>query len=142
MCKMAVSIVGIYKCIYTYTVYNFLYVLFDKQFIIWHLTFICSLKIIFFYFKHSVFRSTFAPYYLGFAVYISNTADKDDGILCYKDPGFTKYTLPDHLTIKCEHSGKYVIYYNERRPGVYYGPDYRHKAFGDLCEVEVYGIAY
>ncbi|XP_052693521.1 uncharacterized protein LOC128171775 [Crassostrea angulata] len=87
----------------------------------------------------ALFRSTFAPYYLGFAVYISNTADKDDGILCYKDPGFTKYTLPDHLTIKCEHSGKYVIYYNERRPGVYYGPDYRHKAFGDLCEVEVYG---
>lgn len=67
---------------------------------------------------------------------------KDDGILCYKDTGFSKYTLPDHVSIKCLYSGQYVIYYNERRLGVYCGPDYSHKAYADLCELEVYEILF
>lgn len=81
-------------------------------------------------------------YYFGFVVYILNMVDKDDGILCYKDFGFIKYILLDYLIIKCEYSGKYVIYYNECWFGVYYGFDYCYKVFGDLCEVEVYGIVY
>lgn len=88
------------------------------------------------------FRSIFAKYYLGFAVYVSNTTNRNDGVLCYKEHVLSKRTLPDRVTMRCLQTAQYVIYYNEHRSGVVYNSDYSHGVFEDLCEVEVYGISF
>uniref|UniRef100_K1PMY3 Scavenger receptor class F member 2 n=1 Tax=Magallana gigas TaxID=29159 RepID=K1PMY3_MAGGI len=78
-------------------------------------------------------------YFLGFSVYVSNTTDRLQGTLCYKDDDFTLYTIPAVFTTTCPVHGQYVIYYNERRPGVTYPDYYTSDVASDLCEVEVYG---
>ncbi|XP_052692257.1 multiple epidermal growth factor-like domains protein 11 isoform X2 [Crassostrea angulata] len=77
--------------------------------------------------------------FLGFSIYISNTTKLSDGKLCYKDTYFTRRTIPAVFNTTCFVHGQYVIYYNERLPGVTYPSDYSEYAFSDLCEVEVYG---
>lgn len=76
--------------------------------------------------------------FLGFSVYISNTTDKEEGVLCFKDNFFTNETIPAVLTLNCTHHGRYVTYYNNRtsnsKPA-----DYSEHAYNDLCEFEVYG---
>nr|XP_034318885.1 multiple epidermal growth factor-like domains protein 10 isoform X1 [Crassostrea gigas] len=76
---------------------------------------------------------------LGFSVYVSNTTDRLQGTLCYKDDNFTRGTIPTVFTTTCPVHGQYVIYYNERLPGVTYPYDYSKYVFTGLCEVEVYG---
>lgn len=76
--------------------------------------------------------------FLGFSVYISNTTVKEDGVLCFKDDYFTKYTIPAVLTLNCTHHGRYVIYYNNRTSNRI-PPDYSPYAYNELCEFEVYG---
>ncbi|XP_052696012.1 uncharacterized protein LOC128174514 [Crassostrea angulata] len=76
---------------------------------------------------------------LGFSLYVSNTTDKSDGKLCYKDKNFTKSTIPAVFNTICFVHGQYVIYYNERLPGVTYPSGYSDYAYNELCEVEVYG---
>ncbi|XP_078327321.1 uncharacterized protein LOC111115469 [Crassostrea virginica] len=85
---------------------------------------------------YSLFPGTF----LGFALYISNTTDKSQGTLCFKDSNYTTSTIPPVVNITCPIHGQYVIYYNERLAGVTYPPDYYYPyAYNLLCEVEVYG---
>ncbi|XP_078330346.1 uncharacterized protein LOC111112509 [Crassostrea virginica] len=76
-------------------------------------------------------------YYLGFSVYISNTTDKEDGVLCFRDTHYAKATIPHPVNITCPYHGIYVIYYNNRTHPPY--PDY-YTSYTDivLCEVEVY----
>nr|XP_034315440.1 uncharacterized protein LOC105331596 isoform X4 [Crassostrea gigas] len=76
--------------------------------------------------------------FLGFSVFVSNTTDRSQGTLCFKDNNFTTSSLPAVFTINCSVHGQYVIYYNERLPGTAYPDDYSMYAFNDVCEVEVY----
>ncbi|XP_052691459.1 uncharacterized protein LOC128169342 [Crassostrea angulata] len=76
---------------------------------------------------------------LGFYLYISNTTDITTAVRCYHANYYTIYDLPDVMHILCALSGRYIIYYNERKEGYVYPANYSQYAFADLCEVEVYG---
>ena len=81
----------------------------------------------------------FTPRFLGFSVYISNTTDKSEGTLCFKDEDYNVSTIPSVLNITCSMHGQYVIYYNERQTGISFINDNYRYAFNELCEFEVYG---
>ena len=75
--------------------------------------------------------------FAGFSLYVSNTTNKDAGVLCYKDGP----ELPplDFFT-NCLLQGRYVIFYNERLNGKTYPPGYQTtNVFTELCEVIVTG---
>lgn len=85
------------------------------------------------------FDQRIAGFYLGFSVYVSNTTNILEGMLCFKDNVFTMHTIPAIFTTTCFVHGEYVIFYNERLLGVVYPAVYETSVFSDLCEVEVYG---
>uniref|UniRef100_K1R0G2 Uncharacterized protein n=1 Tax=Magallana gigas TaxID=29159 RepID=K1R0G2_MAGGI len=78
----------------------------------------------------------FTKFVLGFSVYVSNTTDRLQGTLCFKDDKFTLDTIPAVFTTICPVNGQYVIYYNERLPGATYPDVYSASVFIALCEVE------
>lgn len=89
--------------------------------------------------SHAGASSLFTSSFLGLSVYVSNTTDKLQGTLCFKDSFYTVDTIPANLTITCPIHGQYVIYYNERLTGVTYPDTYTPSAENNVCEVEVYG---
>ena len=54
-------------------------------------------------------------------MYISNTTDKEDGVLCFRDTNFTRATIPNPVNITCLSHGRNVIYYNNRTHPPYPG---------------------
>ena len=76
--------------------------------------------------------------FLGFSVYLSNTTNYEDGVLCVEDSQYTRSSIPNPVYISCPYNGRYVIYYNNRTQSSI--PDgYSEYAFNELCELEVYG---
>lgn len=76
--------------------------------------------------------------FLGFSLYVSNTTDMSQGILCFKDREFSTRTIPAVFTTNCSMPGQYVIYYNERLMNGSYPKEYSPFVQSNLCEVEVY----
>uniref|UniRef100_K1R5F9 Fucolectin tachylectin-4 pentraxin-1 domain-containing protein n=1 Tax=Magallana gigas TaxID=29159 RepID=K1R5F9_MAGGI len=117
-----------------------------KQTVTWwvNLTSVHSIHHITIYFRtdnlDSYYRKYIAEDLLGFSVYVSNTTDRSQGTLCFKDDNFTINTIPSVFTPNCFVHGQYVIYYNERLPGVVYPDDYYRSVAIHLCEVEVFAI--
>lgn len=76
--------------------------------------------------------------FAGFSLYVSNTTDRHDGYLCYKDGPVLP--LLDFNT-NCITNGRYVIFYNERQPRTTYPSNYvKESVFMELCEVTVTGM--
>lgn len=80
--------------------------------------------------------------FAGFSLYVSNndilnTEDIHNTTQCYKDgPDLP----PLNFTTACTGYGRYVIFYNERLPGVTYPPGYESgNVIIELCEVIVLG---
>ncbi|XP_078328117.1 uncharacterized protein LOC111115470 [Crassostrea virginica] len=120
----------------------------DKETATWwvNLTSIHSIHhVTIYYMTNNALWGPSSPYtrtFLGFSLYISNTTEKSQGTLCFKDSNYNASTIPPVVNITCPVHGQYVIYYNERLAGVSYPPDYY--SFGAehlLCEVEVYGCS-
>ncbi|XP_062571183.1 multiple epidermal growth factor-like domains protein 11 [Saccostrea cucullata] len=74
--------------------------------------------------------------FAGFSLYLSTTANKEDGHMCYKD-GLQLPSLD--FTTTCEGHGSYVIFYNERLDGTVYPEGYEKLIITELCEVVVEG---
>ncbi|XP_056003628.1 multiple epidermal growth factor-like domains protein 10, partial [Ostrea edulis] len=95
------------------------------------------------YYRTDNVRSPGAYYdrFAGFSLYVSNTTSKDGGHLCFHEIQTVDGTPVENQTISCSVHGRYVIYYNERRPGVNYPSYYSLHAYNELCEVEVEGCS-
>ena len=85
-------------------------------------------------------NSGFPSRFLGFSIYVSNTTDKLKGtsMFWHWDTEFNTSTIPAVFNTTCLVHGQYVIYYNERQPGVIY-PEYSQYAWNEICELEIFG---
>lgn len=96
------------------------------------------IQVVFIYF-HIGKANGYTSSFLGFSVYVSNTTNILPETLCFKDSIFTLDTIPSIFTTTCHMNGQYIIYHNERLPGVTYSDKYSKYAYSDLCELEAWG---
>lgn len=102
---------------------------------------VVSISYITFYFRTenqqrpTVYTSKMA----GFFLYVSNTTSINDGYLCYHEIQIEVGTPSENQNISCSVHGRYITFYNERRPEVVYPDYYSEFAHNEVCELEVYG---
>lgn len=78
--------------------------------------------------------------FAGFSIFVSNTGDIQGSTLCYKDG---PQLPPLNFTTTCQEYGRYVIFYNERLPGVTYPGGYEvTNSYTELCEVIILGSVF
>lgn len=78
--------------------------------------------------------------FAGFSLYVSNTTDRHDGYLCYKDG---PELPPLDFNTSCITHGHYVIFYNERLFWMQYPIGYLTTGvITELCEVTVTGMVF
>ena len=70
---------------------------------------------------------------------MSNTTNKDDGILYFRDTQYTIDTIPSSFKLNKFVLGRYVTYYNTREGDLSNREGYSPFAYLDLCEVQVHG---
>ena len=85
-------------------------------------------------------RNHYTSTFLGFSVVVSNTTNPNSGTVCYQDKEYTKHNIPRVIDISCSVIGRYVIYRNERLPGLTYPPEYSLFAYANICELQVFGV--
>ncbi|XP_078317014.1 receptor-type tyrosine-protein phosphatase epsilon-like [Crassostrea virginica] len=77
--------------------------------------------------------------FAGFSVFVSNTTDRNQGFLCYKNG---LQLPPLDFTISCITHGRFVIYYNERLDGTNYPTGYEiNNVYTELCELTARGCS-
>ncbi|XP_061185178.1 multiple epidermal growth factor-like domains protein 10 [Saccostrea echinata] len=74
--------------------------------------------------------------FAGFALYLSNSTNKDEGYMCYKDG---PELPPLDFTTTCIGYGQYITFYNERLENYTYPEGYAYLSYTELCEVIVQG---
>ena len=78
--------------------------------------------------------------FAGFSLFVSNTTDRNQGFLCYKNG---LQLPPLDFTISCITHGRFVIYYNERLDGTNYPAGYEiDNVVTELCEETVRGKVF
>ena len=69
---------------------------------------------------------------------MSNTTNKDEGILYFRDTQYTIDTIPSSLTLNKFVLGRYVTYYNTRERELSNREGYSPYAYLDWYEEQVY----
>lgn len=77
--------------------------------------------------------------FAGLSLYVSNTTDRHDGYLSYKDG---PELPPLDFNTDCFTNGRYVIFYNERFEKEYPVDYETGSVFTELCEVTVTGTVF
>lgn len=83
--------------------------------------------------------SAYSERFLGFSIYISNTTNRTDGSLCFKNNIYTRSTIANPFTVNCRRHGRYVIYYNNRTNNPFPNGVSKDGAYNELCEFDIFG---
>lgn len=82
-------------------------------------------------------QTLFESRFRNFSLYLSNTTIREDGLMCFHENGEVNNSNLT-LTVGCEGTGQFVIFYNSRESKSP-GDGFSEEAYIELCEVQVIG---